>query len=116
MSREAWIVVGVVGAIIALVTIFFALKLVFRLVAVRRMMGQLGTGGKVAFWGAMAYTIFPIDLLPDPIYLDDMAVLGGALFYLQKLLRRKETLAGALPHARKVAQSVAARKAAGRRR
>jgi uncharacterized membrane protein YkvA (DUF1232 family) len=117
MSREAWIAVAVVGGIVALVTIVFALRMVFKLVSARRVLGELGTGGKVAFWGALAYTIFPIDLLPDPIYLDDMAVLGGALFYLHKLIRRRGgSLEGAIPHARKVAQTVAARRAAGTRR
>jgi uncharacterized membrane protein YkvA (DUF1232 family) len=58
----------------------------------------------------MAYTVFPIDLLPDPIYLDDMAVLGTALFYLTKLAKKQATLEGALPHARKVAEIAARRR------
>jgi hypothetical protein len=104
MSRDTWIVLIVVVAIVAVVTLVWALRLVFKLVSMRKMLGELGTGGNVAFWGALAYTIFPIDLLPDPIYLDDMAVLSGALFYLTRLLKKKETLAGALPHARRVAE------------
>jgi uncharacterized membrane protein YkvA (DUF1232 family) len=56
----------------------------------KRHLGELGTGGQVAFWGALLYTIFPIDLLPDPIYLDDMAVLAAALAYLTHLWRKRQ--------------------------
>lgn len=105
MTRDTWIVLGIIVAVIGVITLFFAIRLVMKLVAARRMLGELGAGGKLAFWGAMAYTIFPIDLLPDPIYLDDMAVLGSALFYLNKLARRQATLRDGLPHARKVAQA-----------
>lgn len=100
MSREAWIAVGVVVAIIGLITLVIAVRLVIKLVAAKRLLGELGTGGKWAFWGAIAYTIFPIDLLPDPIYLDDMAVLGGALLYLTKLIKAKGGLKGVLPNGR----------------
>lgn len=87
MSREAWIAVGVVVAVIGLLTLFGAVRIARKLFRTKRMLGDLGTGGKIAFYGALIYTIFPIDILPDPIYLDDMAVLGGALFYLNKLVR-----------------------------
>jgi 4-amino-4-deoxy-L-arabinose transferase-like glycosyltransferase len=89
MSREAWIVVGVVGAVIALATLYGAIVLARRLFVTKRLLGDLGAGGKVAFWGALIYTILPIDLLPDPIYLDDMGVLTAALLYLTHLLRKR---------------------------
>ena len=98
MSRETWIVIGVAVALIGVVTLFFAIKLIIKLFATKRMMGELGTGGKIAFWGALLYTIFPIDLLPDPIYLDDMAVLGGALALLTSQLRKRGGLKGVIPH------------------
>ncbi|HLT09464.1 MAG TPA: YkvA family protein [Micromonosporaceae bacterium] len=97
MSREAWILLGVVGAIVALVTLAGAIWLATRLVRTKRMLAQVGGGGKVAFYAALIYTIFPIDILPDPIYLDDMAVLGGALFYLTKLLRARAAAKAAVP-------------------
>jgi 4-amino-4-deoxy-L-arabinose transferase-like glycosyltransferase len=89
MSRQTWIGIAVVLGIVALLTLYGAIRLGKRLFVTRRMLGELGTGGKVAFYGALFYTFFPIDILPDPIYLDDMAVLGGALLYLTKLLRTK---------------------------
>ncbi|MGW4497949.1 DUF1232 domain-containing protein [Micromonospora sp. NPDC004336] len=85
MSREAWVVVGVV----AVVTLVGAVLLAVRVVRTRRLLGTLGVNGKVAFYGALLYTVLPIDLLPDPIYLDDMAVLTGALIYLGRLVQRR---------------------------
>ncbi|MEV0881020.1 YkvA family protein [Micromonospora echinofusca] len=95
MSREAWVVVGVV----AVVTLVGAVVLAVRVIRTRRLLGTLGVSGKVAFYGALLYTVLPIDLLPDPIYLDDMAVLTGALLYLGRLVRQRRAanrpLAGA---------------------
>jgi hypothetical protein len=91
MSREAWIVVAVLGAIVALATLIGAIMLAVRVWRTRKMLGELGFGGKVAFYGALAYTIAPIDALPDPIYLDDMGILAGALLYLTHLVRRQRS-------------------------
>ena len=60
-------------------------------------LGALGVGGKVAFYGALMYTILPIDLLPDPIYLDDMGVLAGALIYLTRLVHKHRAAQRRLP-------------------
>ncbi|MGK5671389.1 DUF1232 domain-containing protein [Micromonospora sp. URMC 106] len=95
MSREAWIVVGVV----ALATLVGAVLLAVRVIRTRRMLGTLGVNGKVAFYGALLYTVLPIDLLPDPIYLDDMAVLTGALIYLGRLVQRRRAGSPPLPGA-----------------
>src|SRR5262247_2249521 len=100
MSREAWITLGVAGGIVGLITLLFAIRLVGKLVVTKRMLGELGAGGKWAFYGALIYTIFPVDLLPDPIYLDDMAVLGAALVYLNKLLRQRGGLKGVVTQGR----------------
>lgn len=89
MSREAWIAVAVLGAIVAVATLIGAIVLAVRVWRTRKMLGELGFGGKVAFYGALTYTILPIDVLPDPIYLDDMGMLAGALLYLTHLVRRQ---------------------------
>lgn len=104
MSRNAWIVLGVVVAVVGVLTLVWAVRLVLRLFAVRRALGTMGAKGKLVFWGALAYTIFPIDLLPDPIYLDDVTVLGGALWFLTRLLRQQTTLADAPTHVRRLAE------------
>ncbi|MGY0004818.1 hypothetical protein [Micromonospora sp. I033] len=88
MSREAWVLV-VLAAVAALATLVGAVLLAVRVVRTRRMLGALGVGGKVAFYGALIYTILPVDVLPDPIYLDDMGVLAGALIYLGRLAAQR---------------------------
>jgi len=65
------------------------------------------------FWGALAYLVFPIDILPDPIYIDDIGVLAGALFFLTRLLRNQEKLRDGLPHAQRLVRQAALRR--GRR-
>ncbi|WP_117212691.1 DUF1232 domain-containing protein [Allorhizocola rhizosphaerae] len=96
MSRDTWIVLlGVGVGLLALVTLVFAVKLGLRLLATKRMLGELGGGGKVAFYGALLYTFFPLDLLPDPIYLDDIGVLAVALSALTKMLHDRRRRRGA---------------------
>jgi len=97
VSREAWIVVGVIVAIIALATAYGAFRLGRKLFMTKRMLGELGTGGKVAFYGSLIYTFLPVDLLPDPIYLDDMGVLAAALIYLTNLVRRRRAARPPMP-------------------
>lgn len=99
MSRETLIVVGVIIAVIGVATAYGAFRVGRKLWLTRRMLGDLGAGGKVAFYGSLLYTFFPIDLLPDPIYLDDMGVLAAALIYLTNLVRRRRR-AGTLPQPR----------------
>jgi hypothetical protein len=89
MSREAWIAVIVLVGLIAIATLIGAVMLVIKVLRARKMLGELGMGGKVAFYGALIYTIFPVDLLPDPMYLDDMGVLAGALIYLTRLAQKR---------------------------
>ncbi|MBV1852690.1 YkvA family protein [Catellatospora tritici] len=89
MSRQTWILIAVIGGIFCLLTLWGAIKLGKRLFVTKRLLDQVGAGGKWAFYGALIYTFLPIDLLPDPIYLDDMGVLAAALVYLTSLLRKR---------------------------
>jgi uncharacterized membrane protein YkvA (DUF1232 family) len=104
MSRQTWIILGVIVTVLAVVTLVWAIRLVLRLVAVRRALSTMGAKGSLVFWGALIYTFSPIDILPDPIYLDDITVLGGALWFLTRLLRKQTTLADAPTHARRLAE------------
>lgn len=91
MSREAWIAVVVLGVIVAVATLIGAIVLAVRVWRTRKMLVELGAGGKVAFYGALLYTILPVDVFPDPIYLDDMGLLAGALLYLTHLVRKQRS-------------------------
>ncbi|MFD8395967.1 DUF1232 domain-containing protein [Streptomyces sp. NPDC059680] len=71
----------VTGAVVAAALLAVALGVLVRLVRARRALRRAGlpTGPRWVFWGAVAYLLLPTDLLPDPVYLDDIAVLLLAL-------------------------------------
>ncbi|MER7486020.1 YkvA family protein [Streptomyces sp. NPDC126497] len=71
----------VVAAVLAAVVLAGAVAALVRLVRTRRELRHAGlpTGPRWVFWGAILYLVLPVDLLPDPVYLDDMGVLLFAL-------------------------------------
>jgi uncharacterized membrane protein YkvA (DUF1232 family) len=71
----------VICAIVAAGLLAGAVALLVRLVRTRRALRRAGlpTGSRWVFWGAVLYLVLPTDLLPDPIYLDDIGVLLLAL-------------------------------------
>ncbi|MCL3995760.1 DUF1232 domain-containing protein [Streptomyces lavenduligriseus] len=70
-----------IAACVAAVLLTAAVALLVRLVRARRTLRRAGlpTGPRWVFWGAVAYLLLPTDLLPDPVYLDDIGVLLLAL-------------------------------------
>ncbi|GAA2434926.1 YkvA family protein [Streptomyces macrosporus] len=88
---ETWqIALVVVGAAAAVAMLAAAVVLLVRLVRAYRLLRDedVPAGTKVAFWGAVVYTLFPLDLLPDPVYLDDIGLLALAFHHLGKAARR----------------------------
>ena len=71
----------VVVAVLAALVLAVAVALFVRLVRARRDLRRAGlpTGPRWVFWGALVYFVLPADLLPDPVYLDDIGVLLLAL-------------------------------------
>ncbi|MEU6539254.1 YkvA family protein [Streptomyces sp. NPDC047000] len=71
----------VVAAVLAAVLLGVAVRLLVRLVRTRRSLERAGlpAGSRWVFWGAVVYLVLPTDLLPDPVYLDDIGVLLLAL-------------------------------------
>ncbi|MFF4487974.1 YkvA family protein [Streptomyces sp. NPDC001544] len=71
----------VVAAVVAAALLVAALAVLVRLVRTRRDLRRAGlpTGSRWVFWGAVLYLVLPTDLLPDPVYLDDIGVLLLAL-------------------------------------
>ncbi|MFD5474640.1 YkvA family protein [Streptomyces sp. NPDC127105] len=80
MTAVITAVVLVLAAVLAV-----AVVLLRRLVRTRRELRRAGlpTGPRWVFWGAVVYLVLPTDLLPDPVYLDDIGVLLLALRSLQ---------------------------------
>ncbi|MFI6853955.1 YkvA family protein [Streptomyces sp. NPDC050416] len=69
------------AAVVAAVVLVFAVGILVRLVRTRRELRRAGlpTGPRWVFWGAVLYLVLPVDVLPDPVYLDDIGVLLLAL-------------------------------------
>ena len=82
MDSSLWLIVAVV---LALVAAGFAAVLLVRVFRARRLLLDAGVPlrSKALFWAAVVYTVSPIDLIPDPVYLDDIGVLLIALRVLQ---------------------------------
>ncbi|WP_330461368.1 YkvA family protein [Streptomyces sp. NBC_00820] len=77
----------IVAAVVAALVLAVAIGLLIRLVRARRTLRRAGlpTGPRWVFWGAVLYLVLPTDLLPDPVYLDDIGVLLIALRSLRSL-------------------------------
>ncbi|WP_410653782.1 YkvA family protein [Amycolatopsis sp. cmx-4-54] len=89
--ESLWTTLGVVALVVVVVLVLVALFLVVKLVRKHRQVHQPGTPvpTKVAYWISLAYTVFPFDLLPDPVYIDDIVVLTSGLFYVSRSLTKK---------------------------
>ncbi|MFP8882998.1 DUF1232 domain-containing protein [Streptomyces mangrovi] len=82
---ETWQVVLIAaGAVLAAATLAVAAVLLVRLVRTYLLLrgADIPVSARAAFWGALVYTVFPVDLLPDPVYLDDVGLLLLALHHL----------------------------------
>ncbi|POX38723.1 hypothetical protein C3486_21730 [Streptomyces sp. Ru73] len=100
MSDTLWVVVIVAGVLL-LLTLVAAVVLLVRTVAVRRRIKAAGLPvNEFAFWGALLYVLSPVDLLPDPVYLDDIGVLLLALRALHASVPAglRKSPAGTEPH------------------
>jgi uncharacterized membrane protein YkvA (DUF1232 family) len=82
------VAVLVVLAVIAMLGV--AIVLIIRLIKMRSLIRSnlMPLQGKIVFWSAVVYGVSPLDLLPDPIYLDDIGILLGAITYLGHLAKR----------------------------
>ncbi|MEU7576419.1 hypothetical protein AB0B50_02275 [Streptomyces sp. NPDC041068] len=80
MSTELTVLL-VCAAVLVAVTLAVAITLVVRLVRTRRALRRAGlpVERQWVFWAAIAYLVLPADLLPDPVFLDDIGVLVLAL-------------------------------------
>ncbi|MFH8836861.1 YkvA family protein [Streptomyces sp. NPDC017868] len=78
MDSSLWLIVAVV---LVLVVAGYAAVLLIRVLRARRLLLDAGVPlqSKALFWASVLYTVSPIDLIPDPVYLDDIGVLLVAL-------------------------------------
>ncbi|MFE9461318.1 YkvA family protein [Streptomyces californicus] len=78
MDSTVWLVVA---AVAVLITLALAVVLLVRVFRARKLLVDAGIPlrDKALVWAAVIYTVSPIDLLPDPVYLDDIGFLLVAL-------------------------------------
>ncbi|MEW1612886.1 MULTISPECIES: DUF1232 domain-containing protein [unclassified Streptomyces] len=78
MDTTVWLVVGAVAVLIMLT---LAVVLLVRVFKARKLLVDAGVPlrDKALVWAAVVYTVSPVDLLPDPVYLDDIGFLLLAL-------------------------------------
>ncbi|MFD7667860.1 YkvA family protein [Streptomyces sp. NPDC059788] len=84
MSGEMWAIVVILAVLLAAM-VGAAIVLLVKVVRARGALRDAGVPleNKIAYWGALLYVISPVDLLPDPVLLDDIGVLLLALRSLQ---------------------------------
>ncbi|MFF5897819.1 YkvA family protein [Streptomyces argenteolus] len=77
---DTWVWLGL-GALVLLLLAGVAVVLLVRVIRARKLLVDAGIPfrGKALVWAAVIYTISPVDLLPDPVYLDDIGFLLLAL-------------------------------------
>ncbi|MFI5532184.1 DUF1232 domain-containing protein [Kitasatospora sp. NPDC051853] len=85
MDRGSGVFWWLAGAVVV-ASMVAAAVLVVKLVRARKLLTASGIpmSNKVLFWASIAYLISPVDLLPDPILLDDIGLLLIALRSLTK--------------------------------
>ncbi|MFD6969193.1 YkvA family protein [Streptomyces sp. NPDC059979] len=78
MDGKVWLTLA---AVIAVGLAIAAAVLLVRVFKARQLLLDAGIPlrDKALFWVAVIYTVSPVDLIPDPVYLDDIGVLMLAL-------------------------------------
>ncbi|MFD7715137.1 YkvA family protein [Streptomyces sp. NPDC059814] len=86
MDTTVWLIIG---AVLALLTMGVAGVLLVRVFRARKLLVDAGIPlhNKALVWAAVIYTVSPVDLLPDPVYLDDIGFLMLALRSLHAAAR-----------------------------
>ncbi|MFI8870232.1 YkvA family protein [Streptomyces sp. NPDC053707] len=78
MDTSVWLLIG---ALVLLLMAGAAAILLVRAIRARKLLVDAGIPlrDKALFWASVIYTVSPVDLLPDPVYLDDIGFLLLAL-------------------------------------
>jgi uncharacterized membrane protein YkvA (DUF1232 family) len=81
-------------AVVAVVSLVVAVGLLVRLVKFRNLLRASGVpmSRRTTFWASVAYLVWPVDLLPDPVYLDDIGFLLIALRTLHAAARGRRAV------------------------
>ncbi|MFF1360543.1 YkvA family protein [Streptomyces sp. NPDC058297] len=102
MDTKAWLILATV---VVLLTMGIAAVLLVRVIRAKRLLLDAGIPlrNKALVWAAVIYTVSPVDLLPDPVYLDDIGFLLLALRSLHVAARTGYPLVAGQPVVRHLA-------------
>ncbi|MCD0449963.1 DUF1232 domain-containing protein [Actinocorallia sp. API 0066] len=80
-----------VAVLVVLGTLFFVVRALIRLRSLRGFVHERNSPAtaKAAYYGAWIYALSPIDLLPDPILLDDVGIVLAAIATLEYMVRKR---------------------------
>lgn len=81
---------GIIAILLIVVTCVVVLVLIVKLVGRFKDVNQPGMpiSAKLAYYGSIIYTVVPFDLLPDPVLVDDIGFLVGALIHVGRSARK----------------------------
>jgi uncharacterized membrane protein YkvA (DUF1232 family) len=87
---DGWSTLGTVALVLVALTAVVVVVLLVVLVRRHRKVHQPGVpvSAKVAYYGSIVYALLPLDVLPDPILVDDIGVLTAALVYVGRVLSK----------------------------
>ncbi|MFG2427527.1 YkvA family protein [Streptomyces sp. NPDC048590] len=86
MDISVWLILA---AVVLLLVAGAAAVLLVRVIRARKLLVDAGIPlrDKALVWAAVIYTVSPVDLVPDPVYLDDVGFLLLALRSLHSAAR-----------------------------
>ncbi|MFE6286726.1 YkvA family protein [Streptomyces sp. NPDC057877] len=80
-------VLAMLGVVIALVVKLWKVSKLLR-------SEEMPFSNKIVFYLSLLYTFSPVDLVPDPVYLDDIGLLVLAIRYVENTARKLGVLPG----------------------
>lgn len=82
--------IPIAGAIFVVVTLVVVVRVLRRLYGLRRRVHaeNAPTAAKISYYTAWIYALSPVDLLPDPILIDDIGVALTAIAVIEGLTRK----------------------------
>ncbi|GAA2730183.1 hypothetical protein [Actinocorallia aurantiaca] len=86
-----WLIAA--GVVVVLVTLYIVVRVLGRLRGLRGFVRSQDAPGtaKAAYYGAWIYALSPVDLLPDPILIDDIGIVLACVAALEQMARRRRS-------------------------
>ncbi len=86
-----WFWLAVAATVLVLVTLYLVIRVLGRLRRLRGFVHSPDSPGtaKAAYYAAWIYALSPIDLLPDPILIDDVGVVLACVAAIEQMIRRR---------------------------